>query len=533
MRIKWWCPNLIGLAFGVALLFCPLQLSGGAEHSKVVAIYCAHIHPVSVWQQRSGVWRAIGIPKTVTIGQPSKNNNRARSVPVEYFRWGNPNGLNGICILCRNGGHVLATSLIQYCARAISLRRLRPDFRNGSCSEEKMTVGNHVPGRGFAYILINDVNGQGFSHYWKPGGRIDKLEIYNTHVRSLILLELPFNGGNAILSRLRLLLSNLELRKPLDGFHRSVLVFSLRLAKNFGSLKAHFPKLELSYDGVAQRGDKRSPSRHSYYFLGGMVSLLIGGTLSFYSFWQPESARNLGWYLFALSLSVPFLFFGFYVVLNGLLDQGESINNSGKGIPNIHSDDNVSQKLLTMPYLCNTLIRIGRSNMANVLSIDKQVAIISALAEGSAIRQIERMTGVHRDTIMRLGVRVGHGCTELLDHKMRNLECQRLQFDELWGFIGKKQKHVMPNDSPECGDVWTFCAIDSHTKLVPSFKVGKRDSATANAFVGDVASRLKNRVQVSTDGLAAYVEAVERAFGANVDYAQIVKIWAISLWMPK
>jgi IS1 family transposase len=163
--------------------------------------------------------------------------------------------------------------------------------------------------------------------------------------------------------------------------------------------------------------------------------------------------------------------------------------------------------------------------MANVLSIDKQVAIISALAEGSSIRSIERITGVHRDTIMRLGVHVGKGCANLLDQKMRDLDCNNLQFDELWGFIGKKQKHVTPDDDPTCGDVWTFCAIDSDTKLVPSFKVGKRDMATANAFVGDVASRLKNRVQISTDGLPGYVEAVEMAFGANVDYAQIVKVF--------
>lgn len=163
--------------------------------------------------------------------------------------------------------------------------------------------------------------------------------------------------------------------------------------------------------------------------------------------------------------------------------------------------------------------------MANVLSIDKQIAIISALAEGSGIRQIERITGVHRDTIMRLGVRIGQGCADLLDGKMRNLSCQHLQFDQLWRFIGKKQKHVLPDDNPDCGEVWTFCAIDSETKLVPSFKVGKRDAATANAFVGDVASRLKNRVQVSTDSLRAYVEAVEQALGANVDYAQIVKVF--------
>jgi IS1 family transposase len=163
--------------------------------------------------------------------------------------------------------------------------------------------------------------------------------------------------------------------------------------------------------------------------------------------------------------------------------------------------------------------------MPNILATEKQVAIIGALAEGSGIRQIERITGVHRDTIMRLGVRVGKGCARLLDSKMRNLSCQQLQFDEIWGFIGKKERHMLPGDSPELGDVWTFCAIDADTKLVPSFKVGKRDAATANAFVADVAGRVRNRVQISSDALRAYVEAVEGAFGANVDFAQIVKTY--------
>src|SRR5580693_7162904 len=147
--------------------------------------------------------------------------------------------------------------------------------------------------------------------------------------------------------------------------------------------------------------------------------------------------------------------------------------------------------------------------MSNALNAEKQIAIIAALAEGSSIRSLERITGVHRDTIMRLGVRVGKGCQTLLDHKMRGLSCKNLQFDELWGFIGKKEQHVRPDDSRELGDVWTFCAIDADTKLVPSFKVGKRDHVTANAFVRDVANRMNNRVQISTDGLKAYVEAVE------------------------
>jgi IS1 family transposase len=163
--------------------------------------------------------------------------------------------------------------------------------------------------------------------------------------------------------------------------------------------------------------------------------------------------------------------------------------------------------------------------MANVLSTDKQNAIIGSLCEGSSIRSIERITGVHRDTIMRLGVRVGQGCTALMDEKMRNLSCTRLEMDEIWGFIGKKDRNVRLDDSNELGSVWTFCAIDAETKLVPAFKVGKRVNATANAFVQDVAARMNNRVQISTDGLRAYVEAIEASFGADVDYAQIVKTY--------
>ena len=200
----------------------------------------------------------------------------------------------------------------------------------------------------------------------------------------------------------------------------------------------------------------------------------------------------------------------------------------------IHSADllfkdgeSVTQKyLLTRPNYCNTLIAVRRTPMANALSFDRQVAIVNALAEGSSIRAIERMTGVHRDTIMRLGVRVGQGCQSLLDQKMRGLSTTHLEFDEIWGFIGKKEKHVRPEDNPTLGDVWTFCAIDADTKLVPAFKVGKRDSETANAFVSDVAGRLKNRVQISSDALHAYVGAVEQAFGADVDFAQIVKTYA-------
>lgn len=162
--------------------------------------------------------------------------------------------------------------------------------------------------------------------------------------------------------------------------------------------------------------------------------------------------------------------------------------------------------------------------MANVLNTDKQIAIIAALAEGSSIRSIERITGIHRDTIMRLGVKVGQGCTALMDAKMRDLPCNRLEMDEIWGFVGKKERNVHEGDTG-MGSVWTFCAIDADTKLVPAFKVGNRDVATASAFMQDVARRMRNRVQISTDGLRAYVDAVEKTFGADVDYAQIVKTY--------
>jgi IS1 family transposase len=163
--------------------------------------------------------------------------------------------------------------------------------------------------------------------------------------------------------------------------------------------------------------------------------------------------------------------------------------------------------------------------MANVLNMDKQIMVIGALAEGSSIRSIERMTGVHRDTIMRLGVKVGQGCTDLMDSSMRNLPCTRLEMDEIWGFIGKKERHVRIDDDPQLGSIWTFCAIDAETKLVPAFKCGDRSQTTANAFVADVARRLAYRVQISTDGLKAYTEAIEKSFGAEADYGQIIKVY--------
>jgi len=165
--------------------------------------------------------------------------------------------------------------------------------------------------------------------------------------------------------------------------------------------------------------------------------------------------------------------------------------------------------------------------VANNLSRDKQIAVVSALVEGCSIRSTERMTGVNRETIGTLLVRVGNGCSELLNDKMVNLDCDRLEIDELWAFVGKKQRHVTKNDDrSRVGDTWTFVAVDADTKLVPSFLVGKRDAACTQAFISDVAARLKNRVQISTDGLRSYIESIGEAFAeTGVDYAQLHKTY--------
>jgi IS1 family transposase len=171
--------------------------------------------------------------------------------------------------------------------------------------------------------------------------------------------------------------------------------------------------------------------------------------------------------------------------------------------------------------------------MANVLPRTKQLAVIGALVEGCSIRSIERMFGVHRDTVMRLGARVGEGCANLLSETMVNLPCTRLELDELWAFVGKKQRHVRAGDAITAGDTWTWVAIDAETKLVPSFMTGKRDAETANAFIKDLAARLRYRVQVTTDGLRTYVMPLAQAFGPDgVDYAQLHKTYEVEAAGP-
>ena len=164
--------------------------------------------------------------------------------------------------------------------------------------------------------------------------------------------------------------------------------------------------------------------------------------------------------------------------------------------------------------------------MANNLTTEKKTLAISMLAEDSSIRAIERITGVHRDTIMRLGVRVGQQCAKIADEKMRGLKCRYIECDEIWGFVGAKRKNA--DRAGVYGDVWTFIGIDAVSKLIPSYIVGKRDSYHAKAFMDDLAGRMENRIQISTDALSAYPDAVERAFGTEADYAQVVKTFSVS-----
>jgi hypothetical protein len=129
----------------------------------------------------------------------------------------------------------------------------------------------------------------------------------------------------------------------------------------------------------------------------------------------------------------------------------------------------------------------------NVLSRDEQIALISALTEGCSIRATERLTGIHRDTIMRLGVRVGAGCAALHDDLMQFVQVNRLELDELWSYVGKKQKRITPTDPVDIGDQYVFIGIDATRKAIISYRVGKRDGDNANAFVADLRRRIVNR----------------------------------------
>src|SRR6266542_2099619 len=167
------------------------------------------------------------------------------------------------------------------------------------------------------------------------------------------------------------------------------------------------------------------------------------------------------------------------------------------------------------------------SSMANVLKPAKRVAIVAALVEGNSIRATARMVGVSKDTVSKLQVEIGAACARYQSEALTNLPCRRLQVDETWSFVYAKAKNVPRHRVGEfgVGDVWTFTAIDADSKLCVSWLVGPRDGGTATEFMRDVAGRLAHRIQLSTDGHVMYLDAVEDAFGGEVDYAIIQKVY--------
>lgn len=163
----------------------------------------------------------------------------------------------------------------------------------------------------------------------------------------------------------------------------------------------------------------------------------------------------------------------------------------------------------------------------NKLTREKRAQVLHLLCEGNSIRAVTRLTGFSKTTVTKLVVDAGQACSWYQDRVFRNLECKRVQVDEVWGFVGAKAKNADPalKAAGQAGDVWLWVATDADTKLVPSWFVGGRDSETAIVFMDDLRSRLANRVQLTSDGHKAYLEAVEGAFGGDVDYAMLVKVY--------
>ena len=163
----------------------------------------------------------------------------------------------------------------------------------------------------------------------------------------------------------------------------------------------------------------------------------------------------------------------------------------------------------------------------NFLPKDKRILILKCLVEGMSLRAVARIADVSRNTVVKLLADSGKVCSEYQDEALRNLTCKRIQCDEIWSFVYTKQKNVPRAKAapPEAGDVWTWTAMCADTKLVPSWRLGDRSAATARDLMDDLQGRLVSRVQLTTDGHRAYLEAVESAFGADVDYAMLVKLY--------
>jgi IS1 family transposase len=163
----------------------------------------------------------------------------------------------------------------------------------------------------------------------------------------------------------------------------------------------------------------------------------------------------------------------------------------------------------------------------NKLDTETRVRIVAALIEGVGVNATCRMVGVAKNSVLKLLRQLGEACDKYQYDHLRNLKCRRVQTDEIWSFVHSKDKNVKPEHRGlfGFGDVWTWTAIDADTKLLITWLVGNRDANDALGFMNDVRSRLANRVQLTTDGLHAYLNAVEGAFVGDVDYAQLVKVY--------
>jgi IS1 family transposase len=163
----------------------------------------------------------------------------------------------------------------------------------------------------------------------------------------------------------------------------------------------------------------------------------------------------------------------------------------------------------------------------NRLSVEERARIVSCLCEGNSIRATVRMTGASKNTIVKLLANLGRACTEYQDKAFRNLACKRIQCDEIWSFCGAKEKNASREKKQQgWGDVWTWTALCPDTKLIPCWFVGDRSAGSAYHFIHDLAERLANRIQLTTDGHKAYLTAVEDAFGSQIDYAMLQKIYS-------
>jgi IS1 family transposase len=160
----------------------------------------------------------------------------------------------------------------------------------------------------------------------------------------------------------------------------------------------------------------------------------------------------------------------------------------------------------------------------NTLPNDQKTLVLSLLSEGNSIRSIERMSGVHRDTIMRLMVSVAERCEAFMDETMVNLTVNKLQCDEIWCFVSKKQKRVMPEeDDRYIGDQYCFVAVDSETKLIPVFTLGKRSGETTRLFMTELSTRINTLFQLSTDAFPPYQDIVDGIWGIGINYGQVSK----------